>query len=222
MEKPASEIAPPITVTEPVDHRIFGVVPNFKTVNTPEQQIDPISSVEKFELVLHYFDPFTFVANGLQAGMEQLSNGKKEYGQGAMGYAKRYGADFADGFTNELFVTGVFPSILHEDPRYFRLGQGGGTHRTLYALSRILVARTDKGTERFNYSEFVGNLVSGSISQAYYPQSERGIASIMTRMGVQMGFDAIFNVVTEFYPDLKRKLHLRRHDDAAAPKTALQ
>jgi len=189
------------------DHRMFGVLPNFKTVNDPNQPVTPIGPSEKFQLVLHYFDPFTFAITSLQAGIEQDTNAKKSYGQGALGYSKRFGADFTDAFTNELFVVGVFPSLLHEDPRYFRLGRGSGLHRTGYALSRILVARTDSGGHRFNFSEFLGNFTSGSISQLYYPHNERGIGGVLTRMSVQISYDALFNILKEFYPDLKRKLH---------------
>jgi len=202
---------PPASTVEPSsdagDHRIFGVLPNYKTVNDPSQPVTPIGVGEKFELVTHYFDPFTFATTSIQASIEQATNEKESYGQGVLGYSKRFGADFTDAFTNELFVVGVFPSLLHEDPRYFRLGHGGGWHRTAYAASRILVARTDSGTNRFNFSEFLGNFTSSAISQTYYPQNERGMGGVMTRMGVQIGYDALFNVVKEFYPDLKRKLH---------------
>ncbi|HEV8037434.1 MAG TPA: hypothetical protein VGP62_01125 [Bryobacteraceae bacterium] len=208
---PAAEpsVTPAVSdkTVDPDNHRMFGVLPNFKTVNDPDQPIIPMDTAEKFQLVLHYFDPFTFFISSIQAGIEQATNEKESYGQGVKGYSKRYGADFTDAFTNELFVVGVFPTLLHEDPRYFRLGHGGGWHRTGYALSRILVARTDSGGHRFNYSEFLGNFTSGSISQLYYPQNERGMGGILTRMSVQIGYDALFNILKEFYPDLKRKFH---------------
>ena len=203
--EPAVAPATPDKTADADDHRMFGVLPNFKTVNDPDQPITPIDTSEKFQLVLHYFDPFTFAISSIQAGIEQATNDKASYGQGVKGYSKRYGADFTDAFTNELFVVGVFPSLLHEDPRYFRLGHGSGWRRTGYALSRILVARTDSGGQRFNCSEFLGNFTSGSISQLYYPQNERGIGGILTRMSVQISYDAAFNILKEFYPDLKRK-----------------
>ncbi|MGD0299039.1 MAG: hypothetical protein ABSE86_18190 [Bryobacteraceae bacterium] len=205
--EPAVAPATPDKTADADDHRMFGVLPNFKTVNDPDQPITPIDTSEKFQLVLHYFDPFTFAISSIQAGIEQATNDKASYGQGVKGYSKRYGADFTDAFTNELFVVGVFPSLLHEDPRYFRLGHGSGWRRTGYALSRILVARTDSGGQRFNCSEFLGNFTSGSISQLYYPQNERGMGGILTRMSVQIGYDAMFNILKEFYPDLKRKFH---------------
>jgi hypothetical protein len=188
---------------------MFKVLPNYKTVNDPEQPFAPIGVGEKFALVQHYFDPFTFVFTTITAGIEQATNEKAGYGQGAMGYAKRYGADFTDGFTNELFVTGVFPSLLHEDPRYYRLGHGGAFKRTAYALSRILIARSDTGTTRINASEFLGNITSGALSMTYYPASERSVGGVFSRMSVEIGYDSLFNVLKEFYPDLKRKF--QRH-----------
>jgi len=189
------------------DHRMFKVLPNYKTVNDPSQPVTPIGTKQKFALVLHYFDPFTYGFTGVQAGIQQWSGAQKGYGQGVEGYYKRYGADFTDAFTNELFTVGVFPTLLHEDPRYFRKGSGGGLHRTLYAISRVFVARTDAGHERYNFSELLGNVASGSISELYYPAGDRRGADIFTRTGFQMGYDAMFNVLKEFYPDLKRKFH---------------
>jgi hypothetical protein len=186
---------------------MFKVLPNYKTINDPDQAVIAMSPAEKFGLVKHYFDPFTFVFTSITSGIEQLSNEKAGYGQGAMGYAKRYGADFADGFTNELFVTGVFPTLLHEDPRYYRLGHGSSFKRTGYALSRILITHTDSGGSRFNTSEFLGNIASGGLSMTYYPQNERSVSGVFSRMSVEIGYDSLFNILKEFYPDLKRKFH---------------
>ena len=192
---------------------MFKVVPNYKTVNDASQPVTPIGAKQKFGLVLHYFDPFTYGFTAVQASIQQATNAQKGYGQGFSGYSKRYGADFTDAFTNELFTVGVFPTLLHEDPRYFRKGQGGGMHRTLYAISRVFVARSDSGHQRYNFSEVLGNLSSGAISNLYYPSSDRRVSDILSRTCFQMGYDAMFNVLKEFYPDLKRKFH---HETPAA------
>jgi hypothetical protein len=209
---PCQEAAPTPAQASPVnndadDHRMFNLVPNYNTVNDPDQPIVPLSTGEKFALVEHYFDPFTFVFTSITAGFEQATNEKAGYGQGAMGYSKRYGADFTDGLTNDLFVIAVFPALLHQDPRYYRLGRGNGWKRTGYALSRILIGHSDSGAAEINASEFLGNFVSGALSMTYYPQNQRSISEVFTRMSVQIGYDSIFNVLKEFYPDLKRKFH---------------
>jgi hypothetical protein len=115
---PCQDVAPqaaiPTSSSAPLDNAADDHRMNYKTINDPAQPVVALSAGEKFELVKHYFDPFTFVFTSITAGLEQVSNEKESYGQRAMGFAKRYGADFTDGFTNELFVTGVFPSPLHE------------------------------------------------------------------------------------------------------------
>jgi hypothetical protein len=198
------------------DQRIFGVVPNYKTVNDPGQPVSAISTKQKFQLVLHYFDPFTYGFTALQAGLQQASNSPKEYGQGMIGYSKRYGANFTDAFTNELFTVGVYPALLHEDPRYFRLGSGGALRRTGHAIGAVLIARSDAGSHHPNYSEFLGNFTSGAISTLYYPQSERAFSDVATRAAFQIGYDALFNILKEYYPDIKRRLRKNHGDSVPA------
>lgn len=139
----------------PVENgKLFGVMPNYGTVNAGS--VTPMAAGDKFKLALRYFDPYTFAFVALRAGVDQAVNNKREYGQGMQGYGKRYGADFADGLSNSFFATGVFPSLLHQDPRYFRQGQGSGFSRASYAASRALITRQDSGRKAFNFSEVLG------------------------------------------------------------------
>ena len=211
--------APPTAIDEAAaskadeEQRMFKVLPNYKTVSNPSVPVNSITVKDKFRLVGHYFDPFTFAYLLGIAGIEQATDVKPGYGQGLKGYGKRYGADFTDGFTNELFVTGVFPAMLHHDPRYIRKGEGSPWGRTGYALSRILITRTDVGGTAFNVSEFAGNIASGAISTAYYPRDERNVSGIFTRTSVQLGYDSLFNVLKEFYPDISKKLSRKHRTD---------
>jgi hypothetical protein len=115
-----------------------------------------------------------------------------------------------------MLTEGVFPSILHEDPRYFRQGRGGVWHRTGYALTRILVTRTDAGTNRFNFSEVLGNSLAVAVSNAYYAQDREALDNIQ-RLGLQLGTDAISNVLKEFWPDIKRRFSHRHSVPPTAP-----
>jgi hypothetical protein len=113
--------------------------------------------------------------------------------------------------TDGLFVTGVYPTILHQDPRYYRLGDGGFFHRTEYAVSRILVTRQDSGRRAFNMSEVLGSFTSSAIGVTYYPKSQRDFPDVAARAGIQFAFDAGFNFLKEFSPDIERKLFGRKH-----------
>lgn len=191
--------------------RIFGIIPNSNTVIDTGGPVRPLTPKEKFRLVKDYFTPFTLVGSAFGAAIGQATNSQPEYGQGMEGYGKRVGADLANGFTGDLFVTGVFPSLLHEDPRYFREGQGSVSSRALYALTRVVVTRTDSGQRTFNFSQILGNLASAGIGNAYYPRDERGWQDVMLRTGSGMGGNALGFAVKEFGPDIMRKFKRKKH-----------
>jgi len=189
---------------------MFGVMPTYGLVDAGTQP-PPLTSGQKFKLAVQYLNPYTFGFVAVEAGVNQALNSPREYGQGAEGYGKRYGAGFADGLTDGIFVTGVYPSLLHQDPRYYRLGDGDFSHRMGYAVSRILVTRQDSGRRAFNISEILGSFTSSAIAVTYYPKSQRDFSNVAKRAGVQFGFDAGFILLKEFYPDIERKFFGRKH-----------
>jgi hypothetical protein len=189
--------------------RMFGIMPAYGMVEAGRQP-PPLTSGQKFKLAVQYLNPYTFAFVAVEAGVNQARNHPEEYGQGAEGFGKRYGAGVADGLTDGLFVTGVYPSLLHQDPRYYRQGDGGVSRRTWYAASRILVTRQDSGRKAFNFSEVLGSFSSSALAMTYYPESERDFSDVAERAGVQFAFDAGFNLLKEFYPDIERKLFRRK------------
>jgi hypothetical protein len=192
------------------DDRMFYVMPNYLTVED-QSQVPPISWKEKFAITAKgTFDPYEFGIVGIVAGIRQGENAYPGFGQGASGYAKRYGASFADQVDGNLMVGGVFPTILRTDPRYFRLGKGRLGHRFGYAISRVLVARKDSGGKMFNIPEFAGNTTAIAISNVYYPASDRSFTSNVSGFTLQMGIDAFGNELKEFWPDIHGNLQ-RRH-----------
>jgi hypothetical protein len=189
------------------DTHILGVVPNYTAVNNPLAVYKPIPVSEKYRIAMHdSLDPFCWVVSGVYAGIAQWHQQYPGYGMGAQGYAKRYGAAFADGAINTYLTEAILPSMLHQDPRYFRLGQGSGWKRAGYAMSRVLLTRADSGRTQFNYSEIAGTLASAGISNLYYPSSDRSAGDTMERFAVGVVSDAGFNVLKEFWPDMRRKL----------------
>lgn len=193
------------------DKRIFGVLPNYRTVEDTGG-VEPITARRKFHIAAKdSFDyPIYFLA-GAFAGLSQIENQNPSFGQGLKGYGKRYGGAYGDQMIGNLMAEGLFPSVLHEDPRYYRRGTGGKWQRTFYALTRVLVTHTDAGGSRFNTSEVVGNSVAVAISNAYYPDT-RNASENIEKLGIQIGTDAVSNVLKEFWPDVKRKLQ-RSHSD---------
>jgi hypothetical protein len=196
--------------------RILWTLPNFLTVENADE-IPPLSAREKFKVTARgVFDPFEFVLVGFVAGINQASNSNPSYGQGMQGYAKRYGTAYADNAIENFMASAVFPSMLHQDPRFYQLGRGGFWRRTEHAVSRVLITRSDSGQKQLNYSELSGGLTAAAISTySYHPQSERGFGNMVTVWGSQMGWDAVTYMIKEFWPDLRKHSKNRKHDQAA-------
>lgn len=186
--------------------RLFYTLPNFLTV--PQVAEPPLTSAEKFKVVARgSFDYVEYFWYAALAGVSQAENSEPGFGQGAAGYGKRYGAAIADG-TIENFMTGaVLPSILRQDPRFYQSGQGTFWHRTGYAMSRIVVTRSDSGHAEFNFSEIVGSALSAGISTySYHPRADRTLSNTANVWGTQVGYDTVTLVVKEFWPDIRRML----------------
>jgi hypothetical protein len=167
----------------------------------------PISARTKFWLATEdVFDPFSFLITGFYAAGSQWGNQYREFGQGAKGYAKRYGGAFADNAVGNYMTEAVFPVMLHQDPRYFRMGTKYGVWRRMgYAASRVIITRGDSGARQFNFSEIVGNGAAAGISAAYYTPSSRNAHAVLDKWALNVGSDAGFNILKEFWPDMRQK-----------------
>lgn len=197
----------------PGGKRVFGVLPNYRTVNENEVN-GPMTTRQKFTIASKdSFDyPLVFLAAGL-AGVGQLSDQNPSFGQGLKGYSKRLVSAYGDQAIGNILTEGVFPALLHEDPRYYRRGTGSRWSRIGYAASRVLVTHRDSGGTRFNYSEWIGNATGTAISNAYYPD-QRTVGDNVTKLIEQCGIDAFSQVLKEFWPDV-HKLLQRRNATAA-------
>jgi len=192
--------------------RIFWTMPNFLTVEDADR-IPALSSGQKFKVVARgVFDPFEFVLVGFVAGLGQASNSNPSYGQGAQGYAKRYGTSYADNAIENFMASAVFPSVLHQDPRYYQLGHGGFRKRTAHAVARVLITRSDSGRTQLNYSELMGGVSAAAISTyTYHAHSEQSFSNVMSVWGTQMAWDAATYMIKEFWPDLRKKSRKNNH-----------
>jgi hypothetical protein len=206
-------IEPTAVVQQPTalkNHRLFGVLANYTTVET-QDQFGRLSAKTKFRLsVKTMTDPVTVSFIGGIALLGQARNSDPSYGQGFQGYGKRFGTFYADTGIGTVMTTSLFPTLLRQDPRYFELGQGGKWHRAVYSVSRIFVARGDNGELQFNYSEVLGNAVAAGISNAYHPQSQRTLGNTLNVWGTDMLLNTICNMAKEFWPDLRRRIHRHR------------
>ncbi len=188
---------------EPAPHRVFKVVPMF---DAAPQDAPPLTAGEKLRLFRRSaLDPFWILPAAAQAGVSQAADNFHDYGQGAEGYGKRFGAFMADRMSSKFFSELAYPVILELDPRYFRRGNGTTKQRMGYALAQGFVCRRDEGGRTFNWSNVLGALSSGGLSNTYYPARDRGIGLTMSRMGISLGYGELKRLLLEFWPDIDRK-----------------
>jgi hypothetical protein len=178
--------------------RVLGVIPNFYVSYVPNAV--PLTSKQKFKLAWKTIvDPVTFAWTGAVAGVEQAQNDFSGYGQGAQGYAKRYGAAYADDVTGTFIGSALLPSLLKQDPRYFYKGTGSKRSRILYAIANAVICKGDNGHWQANYSSIIGGLAAGGISYLYYPaQNRNGAGLIFETALIGTGASAATNLFQEF------------------------
>jgi hypothetical protein len=209
-------------------------VPMFGVANRPNAP--PLNPGQKFHLFARSaFDPFTLSLVGAEAGLSQADNQFPAYGQGAQGYAKRYGAALADEVSSSFFSNYFYPTLFSSDPRYFRLGEGGFGRRFFYGVKQEFVCHTDKGGRSFNFSNVLGAFTAGAISNIYYPgntlirtipatstspaipvyHNDRGFGLTISRASIAIVYGTIGGLLDEFWPDIHHKI-ARKHKQTAS------
>lgn len=189
--------------------RILGIVPNYRT-SPSLANYKPLTTREKFKLASEdAFDRGTFGLAALFGAEGQLTNSNRAFGQGGAGFGRYFGAAYGDLLIGDYMTEAVFPTLLHQDPRYFRRGTGSKWSRLGYAAGQIFWTHRDSGGTQFNYSEIVGNSVAVAISNAYYVDN-RTARDGVSRLGAQLGVDMAANILKEFWPDLTRKFRRKQ------------
>ncbi len=178
--------------------RVLGVIPNFYVSYIPDAA--PLTAKQKFKLAARtVVDPFTFVVVSGGAGVQQAQNHFAQYGQGAQGYAKRFGAGYADAVAGTFVGGAILPALLKQDPRYFYKGTGNMASRFLYAIGNAVICKGDNKRWQVNYSNILGNIAAGGISNLYYPAQDRNGAGLTFENGaIGVGASAISNLFQEF------------------------
>ncbi len=176
--------------------RVFGFIPNFYVVYDPNAV--PLTVKLKFKLAFRAAtDPVTFVAVAFMAGIYQAAS-TPDYVEGAKGYGQRMGSSYTDGFTDIIFGGAILPSLLHQDPRYFYQGTGTKKSRALHAFLSPFVCKGDNGRLQPNYSSVGGDLISGAISNSFYPPSNRGAGLLFENAGITTASRIIDSLAQEF------------------------
>jgi hypothetical protein len=185
----------------------------------PEAVLCTLGVKDKFVLfVQDAYDPLAFLNAGFNAGIGQANNSDRSFGQGAEGYGKRFGANYAGQASSDFFIDFAYPTIFSEDPRYYRLAHGSGGRRLVHALGHVLVAHKEDGSRMFNFSEWLGTTSAVVLSNTYHPDNRRGFAPAARGVGISFAVDTGFDVLREFWPEIARKLNLPFRDQSEPKK----
>ncbi len=187
-----------IEVRNEEKQRIAGIIPNYYIVYGTN--VAPLDAKQKYRLAWRTsIDPTSFLFTGALAGIEQRLNTFPAYGQGAEGYAKRFGAAYADGFSAIMLSNAVFPALFKQDPRYFYRGTGSVRSRAAYAIANAVICKGDNGHWQPDYSGILGSLAAGGISNLYYPAANRnGAALTFENALIGIAGGAVSNLFEEF------------------------
>jgi hypothetical protein len=215
--KPETVVAVPALVVNPIDKktansegkqtkRMFGIIPNFSAVSA-HTEVPVLTARDKFMLASKDSGDYSsFIWSGLQAAQSMALKSYPELHQGAAGYGRYYWRAFADQASGSFFTEAILPALTHEDPRYYTLGYGGFFRRARYALSRVVITRTDSGRNTFNISEIAGNGMEAGLANLYYPPQERSLHNTAVNWATQLEAASLNNLVREFWPDIRRKV----------------
>jgi hypothetical protein len=176
--------------------RVLGFIPNIYVTYEPHPE--PLTTKMKFHLAYKGLThPTFFAVEAAWAGAEQAAD-TPDYRQGAKGYGERFGANLASGTSEALFGNAILPSLLHQDPRYFYRGSGTKGSRAWHAILAPFVCQGDNGKSQPNYSQWGGSLISASLSNTYFPGSNRGAGLIFRNFGTSMGLHVVLGLAQEF------------------------
>lgn len=224
--QPCAKFVEPFDVSDysgPMSRLVAGISQRVdsSTVRAPRRHsLKPcaMDAHDKFRLfLLNSTDPLSFVGAAWTASISQIDHDDKAYRMGPAGYGKRYSAAVTDNITGEFFSTFLYPSLFHQDPRYYRQGSGGAMSRLEHALIHRFVSQSDSGVRMPNYSEWFGTASSTAISNLYHPGNQRGFGPAASSVGWSVGNDMAWDVLREFWPEIAHKLHLpfRTHQEVA-------
>jgi hypothetical protein len=193
-------------IKEQEHQRIGGILPSFNV--TYRSDAASMTAGQKMSLAFHSaIDPYTFGLSFVVAGFSEAQDEGTGFGWGAEGYFKRAGAAYLDAFDGAMIGNGILPAVLHQDPRYFRLGHGSKTHRLLYAIATSYICKHDNtGKWEPNYSNVGGNIIAGAISNLYYPSNTSGWGQTIDNGLIVTTEGTVGGVLQEFWPDISRKL----------------
>jgi hypothetical protein len=183
---------------------------NLQLIQGPEQS-SPLGASGKFRLAVKNFsDPLNIAGTALDSGISTAtSSSKSAFGTGWPGFGRRFGMSMSDEALSEFFSTYLVSTLAHQAPHYHRDPGSSAGRRIAYALSRVVISRSDSGKPMFNFAEFVGTTAASLVESSYHFERDESPGAVSSRIFVSIGSDAAWNLMNEFLPDIAKHLNPR-------------
>jgi hypothetical protein len=207
-------------VKEQEQQRVLRIIPNFYVSYHPDAA--PLTTKLKFRLAWKSStDPVTILGTAFLAGLQQAADQYPEFGQGALGYGKRFGAGYVDVFASTFLSGAVFPSLLQQDPRYYYQGIGSERSRIVYAVGDSVMCKGDNGHWQVNYSNIAGAFAGAALSSTFYPTTNSGMF-ILSNGFIRLGESSLAGVLQEFVLRKLTKMKRQAADRSGPPGVAAE
>jgi hypothetical protein len=195
----------------PQPKRILGIMPNYRAVSAGVIPPPPTPREAFMVATRNSFDYSAFVFAGVTSLLAEGSNAHPQLGKGVGGFWAYYWRGYLDKTDGNYWVDWIFPTVVHQDERYYAMGQGNYFKRGVYAATRVVITPNYHGKNSFNVSEILGRGVSQAISLAYYPSQSQTAGAFGQKYAYAVGRDALTNVFREVWPDVNQRLFHRHH-----------
>jgi hypothetical protein len=173
-------------------------------------QVKPMTPREKGWLALrNVTDPFNAVTILGDAGIAVSYNAHSQYGPGMAGFGRYVGVSYSQDMTGELFGTFLIPTIVHQDPHYHRMPDASIPRRAAHAILQVVWTQGDNGKGMVNYADLVGFAIDDELGNLYVPGQQTNLPASGARYSIGLASAPIENFITEFMPDVARRIHIR-------------
>ena len=177
-------------------------------INGPK--VKPFTPREKARLAArNLLDPFNAITILGTSAIAVGSDAHSPYGPGMGGFGRYVGVSYTQDMTGEFFGTFLIPSLVHLDPHYHRLPNASIPRRVSHAITQVVWTQGDDGRGMVNYANLAGFAIDDAIGDLYVPGRNTDFSSGAARYGLAMATAPIDNFITEFLPDVARRIHVR-------------
>ncbi|MCI0625459.1 MAG: hypothetical protein L0387_28080 [Acidobacteria bacterium] len=190
--------------------------------SNPQGAFRPLNTQEKFDYYLRRtFGPHDLLKRSALAGIAQWRNHPLEWEQGLAGYGRRFSSSYGQHAIKKTIQFSI-GAALKEDPRYFASADNGFWRRTGHAVAHTMIVRNDHNRRVFSFGRLSGTLGGSFISRTWHPERQQTVGNALRNIGVSLSAEASWNVLREFWPEIKRIFGKGKQHSSASLKPTVQ